>query len=86
MLIFYYRFVRAFIPVQRAMGHGTVVITTVSVRSNENLHFHGTSNTSKKLYHLQISEIFTSSKNDNFENLNVKGEKMKLDVTKIRTS
>ena len=40
----------------------------VSVRSDENLHFHGTSNTSKKLYHLQISEIFTSSKNDNFEN------------------
>ena len=40
----------------------------MSVRSDENLHFHGTSNTSKKLYHLQISEIFTSSKNDNFEN------------------
>ena len=40
----------------------------VSVRSDENLHFHGTSNTSKKPYHLQISEIFTSSKNDNFEN------------------
>ena len=72
----------------------------MSVRSDENLHFHGTSNTSKKLYHLQISEIFTSSKNDNFENsrtskndfyifqglLNVKGEKMKLDVAKIRTS
>ena len=25
-------------------------------------------NTSKKLYHLQISEIFTSSKNENFKN------------------
>ena len=40
----------------------------VSVRSDENLHFHGTSYTSKMLYHLQISEIFTSSKNENLEN------------------
>ena len=44
------------------------LLKVVSVRSNKNLHFHGTSNTSKKLYHLQISKNFTSSKNDNFEN------------------
>ena len=34
----------------------------MSVRSDENLHFHGMSNTLKKLYDLQISEIFKSSK------------------------
>ena len=43
-----------------------VILLMVSVPSDENLHFYGTSNTSKKLYYLQISEICTSSKNDNF--------------------
>ena len=45
-----------------------IVLFQVFEWSNENLHFYGTSNTSKKLYYLQISEICTSSKNDNFQN------------------
>ena len=42
--------------------------TMVSVRIAENRHFHGGSNTSKWLFHLQNFRKFSTSKKENFEN------------------